>query len=131
MPENAPVQAVAKPQLGHFAVRLASAVVVAGAGFLLRQVLTRRFGIGLPPFATFYPGVVIVALCMGLWAGMAATASSALLAFFWIFPISGKWTIKSTTEAIYLVVFCCFGALTSVVIDRYRRNLVRIKDLEK
>jgi signal transduction histidine kinase len=125
------MQGVARPQLGHLAVRLTSAVVVALAAFLLRQVLTRRFGIGLPPFVTLYPAVVIVALRLGLWAGLVATASSALLAFFWVFPSSGQWTIRSTTEAIYLVVFCCLGALTSIAIDLYRRNLGRITDLEK
>lgn len=131
MSENPQMQAGAEPRLGHLAVRLAVAIGAAGAAFLLRQILTRRFGIGVPPFATFYPAVVIVAMRLGLWAGLTATASSELLAFFWIFPTSGRWTIKSTTEVAYLGVFCCIGALTSVAIDRYRRNLARIKDLEK
>ena len=55
------------------------AVVVA---FLLRLVLTKWVGPGLPTFVTFYPAVMLVAIVFGLWAGLLATLMIAMISAY-------------------------------------------------
>src|SRR5688572_31319503 len=39
------------------------------------------------PYSTFYPAVMLTALCCGLWWGLASTVLSALAATFWLTPM--------------------------------------------
>ena len=39
------------------------------------------------PYSTFYPAVMLTALCCGLWWGLASTILSALAASFWLTPM--------------------------------------------
>ena len=44
--------------------------VVVVAAFLLRQAISHYLGVQLPPFITFYPAAMVVALLAGLWTGV-------------------------------------------------------------
>ena len=112
-------------------LRITFAVIVVAAAFLLRQILVRQFGIILPPFITLYPAVIIVALLAGFWAGLLATVLAGLLAAYWIFAPTGRWTIESVSDIASLIFFMSVGALFSVWADHYGRNLVRLAALEK
>jgi PAS domain S-box-containing protein len=111
--------------------RIAFAAVVVAAAFLLMRLLERRVGIGLPPFITFLPAVMIVAMFFGFRAGLFATSLSVLLADYWIFPPVGQMKIARASDAISLVVFACMGIFVSVVAGRYRRYQRRVAALEK
>jgi hypothetical protein len=62
---------------------------VVAVAFLLRLVLTKWVGPGLPTFVTFYPVVMLVAIVFGLWAGLLATAMVAMISAYWILPPEG------------------------------------------
>jgi PAS domain S-box-containing protein len=117
---------VGVPQIGRLALRLGNAIVLVAAAFLLRQILVQYFGIALPPFITFYPAIMIVALLTGFWPGLLATTLSALLVAYWISPPMGKWTILSVSDAVNLALFIGTGVLMSGVAERYRRDHVRL-----
>jgi len=109
-------------------VRVVLAVAIVAAAFLLRQILVLRFGIQLPPFITLYPAVMIAATLCGFRIGLLATALSALLADYWIFPPVGQFAISSTSQAISLAVFVGLGVFISVVAGRYRQTERRRAD---
>ena len=54
------------------------------AAFGLRQWLEADLGPGIPPYALFYPVVMLATLLGGLGPGLAATALSAVVSAHWI-----------------------------------------------
>lgn len=106
--------------------------VLAGVGtaFFLRTVITQWYP-GLGPFMTFYPAVLVAALLAGLWAGIAATALSGLLALYFIFEPVGTLASKSPANLINLAVFSVFGICLSAVVERHLRNREKLAVLDK
>jgi PAS domain S-box-containing protein len=94
---------------------------VAGA-MGLRQALTAWVGPGLPPYITFYPMVMVVALLGGFGPGLLATALTGLVVSFWLLPPAGHFTIASPLDRLGLVIFIGMGVFMSVVADLYRRH---------
>jgi PAS domain S-box-containing protein len=119
------------PKIGGLALRIGNTIGLVVAAFLLRQILVHYFGFALPPFITFYPAVMIVALLAGFWPGLLATTLSALLADYWILAPIGRWTIASTSDVVSLAFFIATGALMCGVAERFRRNHVRLADFER
>jgi PAS domain S-box-containing protein len=122
---------VGVPRIGRLAFRIGNAIGLVAAAFLLRQILVQYFGFALPPFITFYPAIMIVALLTGFWPGLLATTLSALLVPYWIFPPMGKWTILSVSDAVNLALFIGTGVLMSGVAERYRRDHARLAAFEQ
>ena len=70
----------------HPIVRYGLAAAVVGVAGLLRGALGAQF-LGLVPFPTFFPAVLIATLLGGLGPGLLAASLSALLCwFFWLHP---------------------------------------------
>ena len=122
---------VGVPRIGSRALRIGNTIGLVAAAFLLRQILVLYFGIALPPFITFYPAIMIVALLSGFWPGLLAATLSALLVDYWILPPIGRWTIAGTSDAVSLALFIGTGALLCGVADRFRRNHVRLAVFEQ
>jgi signal transduction histidine kinase/CheY-like chemotaxis protein/two-component sensor histidine kinase len=101
------------------------AVVVVAASFLLRYFLVQGLGLAMPPFITFFPAIIIVAVLAGLGPGLLATALAALAADYFILPPFG-FGIASISDAIALVLFVAMGILTSLLAEGYRRGLLSI-----
>ena len=99
---------------------LAAAVVAVAFG--LRLALPARFGSELPPYVTFYPAVMLVALLAGFGPGLLATALTGLLVCYWILPPVGQFAIASPVDRVGLVIFAGMGVLMSVVAELYRRS---------
>lgn len=96
-------------------------IVAVAAAMGLRMALTAWASPGLPPYITFYPAVMVVALLSGFWAGLAAAVLSCLLVACFLFPSGGQFFIASPTDRIAMVLFLFFGILMSVVADLIRR----------
>jgi K+-sensing histidine kinase KdpD len=80
----------------YFRYGIAAVVVIAALG--LRKAMVLYLGIELPPFITFYPAVMFVAMLGGLWPGLLAAILSALLADYWIFPPVGHFRIERLSD---------------------------------
>jgi PAS domain S-box-containing protein len=81
-------------------------------------------------FMSFYPAVVLAALCGGLRAGLLATALSALLAnYFWMEPV-GQFALDQPTDWLALGFFLLSGALISIVTEAMHRAQARAHEAE-
>jgi PAS domain S-box-containing protein len=105
-----------------------AAIVLA---FLLREAMAHQFAVELPPFITFYPAVMVVAMLAGFWPGLLATAVASLLVGYWIFPPRGHFALARTSDTTALAFFFGMGVFMSVVAERYRRDRRRIAAHEK
>jgi PAS domain S-box-containing protein len=85
-----------------------------------RLGMIRSLGHDLPTYITFYPAVMVAAIVAGLGAGLIATATSALLAMYWVFPPHG-FAIANRADAVGLVLFASMGVFVSVVAEHYGR----------
>jgi signal transduction histidine kinase len=101
-------------------IRCGFTIGVVAVAFLLRLVLTKWVGPGLPTFVTFYPAVVLVAIVFGFWAGLLATAMVAMISAYWILPPEG-FAIDLLSDFVGLCFFSGMGVLISVVAEFYRR----------
>jgi two-component system, NarL family, sensor histidine kinase UhpB len=88
---------------------------------LLREAIAHHRP-GFAPFITFYPVLLLAALLDGLWAGIAVTALSTLVAAIWVFPPIGKFVVSDPYDVVSLGIFFSFGVSLSIVVERYHRN---------
>ncbi len=108
-------------------IRYGITIGVVAIAFLLRLVLTRWVGPGLPTYVTFYPAVILVAIAFGLWAGLLATVMIAMISAYWILPPEG-FAIGLLHDLIGLSVFLGMGVLISVVAEFYRRTRRQVQE---
>jgi diguanylate cyclase (GGDEF)-like protein/PAS domain S-box-containing protein len=88
----------------------------------LRLVLEAWVGPGLPPYITFYPAVMSVAILAGFGPGALATALSAFIADYWIIRPTGQLSIGSSVDQAGMAIFIAMGLFISVMAELYRRN---------
>jgi len=89
--------------------------------FLLYRALDGLVMGGLPPFITFFPAIMVVALLAGIGPALAATALAATLADYWILKPVGSFGVASPRDAAALALFIGMGVFMSVVAEMYRR----------
>ncbi len=107
--------------------RYAAAMGAIALASLLHQWIPRLLGGTLPPFVTFYPTILLVALLAGRGPGLAATAAAALLAdYFFLLPPG--FGIDNPADAVRLIFFIGMGVFMSVASERYRRARTRLKE---
>jgi PAS domain S-box-containing protein len=105
-----------------------AAIVLA---LLLRQAMQHYLGAGLPPYATFFPVVMVVAVVAGFRAGLLVTLVAALLTDYWILPPTGRFAIERTVDLIGLVMFVGVGIGMSVFAEVFRRTRLRAAVYER
>jgi PAS domain S-box-containing protein len=92
-----------------------------GVAFLIREMVAHRHP-GFAPFITFYPAVLVAAILDGVWAGIAVTVLSTVVAESWIFTPIGSLTVTDPYDIASLVIFFVFGISLSIVVELYHRN---------
>jgi len=105
--------------------RWAAVLALMAIAFAVRLVIAHHYP-GITPFMIFFPAVLLAALLDGMWAGIAATVLSALLAAWWFFEPIGTFSGKTPSAILNLTLFTVYGILLSLVIEgfhRYRENL--------
>jgi diguanylate cyclase (GGDEF)-like protein/PAS domain S-box-containing protein len=105
-------------------------VVAVVAAFWLHKGLEAQLGIRVPPFLTFYPAILCVALFFGLWQGLLATALAAFLVDFWILPPIGHLRIANYSDAFVLCLFSGICVFVCILSDRYRKYQRLIASVE-
>ena len=109
--------------------RYGGAVALVVGAFLLRQEISAASG-PLPLYITFVPMVMVVALLWGLRAGLLATGSAAVLAWYWILPPVGQFRIEGSSDVVGLVLFAGTGIFISVVGHLFQRARQRAATAE-
>ena len=102
-------------------LRYGLAVAAVAAAMGLRTVMETSFGPGLPPYITFYPIVMVVALLGGLGPGLVATALAGFAAAYWLLPPVGHLVITAPVDRLALVIFIPMGLFVSVLAELTRR----------
>ncbi|MDD5579630.1 MAG: DUF4118 domain-containing protein [Methylobacter sp.] len=93
------------------------AVLAVAAAMGLRLALTARFGSGLPPYITFYPAVMAVAVLTGFGPSVLATSVSCGIAVYWILPPLGQFAVASPIDRVALIIFIGMGLFVSVTAE--------------
>jgi diguanylate cyclase (GGDEF)-like protein/PAS domain S-box-containing protein len=88
----------------------------------LRLALQAWIGPGLPPYITFYPVVMIVAVLAGFGPGVLATILAGLIVDYWILLPIGAFTIGSTIDQVGMVVYIFMGVFICVSAELFRRS---------
>ena len=88
-------------------------IVATASGF--RMMFFGGLGRGIP-YLLYFPAVTLASLFGGLWAGLAATALSAALTYFWV-----QRADLSPAELLALAIFAISGALIAGVSEALRR----------
>ena len=97
------------------------ALIAVGAAFLFYLMIGYLTGHSLPPYITFYPAVMIVALAGGLGPGLACHRRGRPCRG--LFYPSAEVAVRgsNTADVIGLILFSGMGVLMSVVAQLYRR----------
>jgi PAS domain S-box-containing protein len=117
--------------LKHFLSRYALAAAGSVTAFLVRNAIQLHSGHQLPPYVTFYPAVILVALYAGFGPTLLATAISAVLAGYWILEPVGQWSIADPGDALGLTFFVCMGVVVGLAAQRHRRAQRKLAQYEK
>lgn len=120
-----------KRRLESRPLRIAFSLVVVLIAFLARQLAIILLGAELPPFITFYPAIMIVAMLAGLWPGLLITFFTAAITEYWILPPAGSFKLARPSDTIALSIYCIMGVCVSLLAERYRRYQRQIAAFEK
>ncbi|MEF8705852.1 MAG: PAS domain-containing protein [Candidatus Accumulibacter sp. UW27] len=110
------------PRLTRRLLRYAAAPLAVAAAVYVRHALEEWLGTGLPPYITFYLGVMGVALLAGFGPGMLVTAIAAAHVGYSILPPSGQFAIASPIDRASLAIFIAAGLFLSVIAELFRRH---------
>jgi len=105
------------------------AILIVLAAAALRVVFWGAFGTHAP-FVTFYPAVMTAALLGGFFAGMLATALSAILASLLLLEPIGSLGISDPADLLSMIVFFTSCTIFSYLSAAVHRGRVRAKEAE-
>jgi PAS domain S-box-containing protein len=106
----------------------ALAFVAVGVAFFFYLMIGYLTGQRLPPYITFYPAVIIVALAGGVGPGLVATMVAALVVDYFILLPRWNFKVENAADVIGLILFCGMGILMSVVAHLYRRLRSKLEE---
>ena len=109
--------------------RILVGAVAAVLAYLLRSLIVHFTG-PLPPFLVFMPTVILVALSLGVWAGLTVTFVSALLVDYFLLPPFQSFRLAHSSDVFVVFHFTAVGIFTSVLSELYRRKNDRIARLQ-
>jgi len=112
----------------RWSARYAFTIGAVATAFLLHRSIAHFVGNDVPPFITFYPTIMLVALMAGLGPGLAATSAAAILAAYFILPPPG-FGIEHLGDAASLALFSGMGVFMSVVASLYRHSRNRLEEM--
>ncbi len=95
---------------------------------LARIGLARFFGFEIPTFLMFYPAVMLVAMILGFWAGLATTVLAAFVAsYFYLLPVH-RLAVERHRDLALTLIFVTMGVLISAIAESERRRRQDVKD---
>jgi PAS domain S-box-containing protein len=106
----------------RYFVTYAAATALVAVAFMIRQALSLAVGPGLPPYITFYPAVMLVALMAGAGPGLLVTTIAAFTALYWILPVQSHFALARAADTLGLAIFLGMGVFMSVFAELYRRK---------
>lgn len=112
----------ALPRAGSVAAFTMAAAIVAVAT-IIKFPLDAWAGEPLPPFITYYPALVLAALCGGLRVGFATAAATLLLAWYIWLPTPFSFVIAGARTPLTLAIYALSSALLAWAVGLARLTL--------
>jgi PAS domain S-box-containing protein len=112
---------IARAWQRHGGIRYAFAAIVMLAAARLRLWLEAHYGV-TPPYITFYPATMLVAVIGGFGPGVLTTLLSGAFAGIVLLDPRGEFSIARPADAIGLAVFMTMGILISVMAGTLHRR---------
>ena len=97
------------------------AVVTVAACLLLQLGIVRLLDAQLPPFITFYPGIMLIAILWGRGPGVVSTVLASVVSVYFVMPPRG-FAVERPSDWFTLFVFVAVGVSMSLIAERYRRS---------
>lgn len=97
--------------------------------FLLREAFVPHFGY-LPPYAIFFPLVVVASIFGNLWTGLISTALSVMAVCYWMLFAQAPFALKGASYPIRTVIFSILGICISIAADRFHRSRDRYLEFQ-
>lgn len=116
--------------LSRNSFRYILAAAIIALAFLLRWTMVQAVG-ELPPFITFYPAVMLVALLAGLGPGILAAVLAVLVTDYFILTPAQWFFLETLNEGVSLGIFLASGLLMSIVAEWYRHARQKAATYEK
>jgi PAS domain S-box-containing protein len=110
-------------------IRALYPIVAVIAAYGVRIFLESHFGPGLPTYVTFYPVVTFVAIVSGMVPGLVATATSALVVYYFMLTPNNEFGVTTATEAIGMGIFVSVGMIMSLVATHYLQLRTRLNEM--
>lgn len=102
--------------------RYGLAVVIVAGATGVRLALEMWIGPGLPPYLTYYPAIMVVALSAGYGPGVVATALTCYMVGACVMSPPGGFSLESPVDCTGMVVFAGMGLFMSLFAQFYRLN---------
>ena len=97
------------------------AVVTVAVCLLLQIGIIRLLDAELPPFITYYPGIMLVAILCGRGPGIVSTVLASLASVYFVMPSRGL-AFERPSDLFTVFVFVAVGVSMSLIAERYRRS---------
>ena len=110
--------------------KIALALVIVAAAYLLRLFLLRQFGFALPPYLTYFTPIAAIGLLLGLWPGLAATAVAALLMNYTTIRPVGSLQVEKASDLIALLISTLTCVAFCLMAEYLRRSNRRLAQFE-
>lgn len=108
----------------HTVIKYIFSIIVVLAAYVLRFALVSAAG-ELPPFLTFFPAIMVIAILAGLWPGIFATLLSMIIAAFLIITPKGQVFALHGADDISLLIFGLMGVFMSILAQAYRSSRLK------
>jgi two-component sensor histidine kinase len=112
----------ALPRAGSFVAFLTAGGIIAVAT-IIKFPLDTLAGEPLPPFITFYPAVVLAALCGGLRVAFTAATATLLLAWYLWLPHVFSFELSDARTSLTLIIYAVSSALLAWSVGLARLTL--------
>jgi len=101
----------------------AVAVAIIVAATLAKPLLDKLAGAPVPPYVTFYPAVVIIALCGGPLVGVVAAVVTLIIAWFLFLPVYGSFAVAGTGTTSSLEIYGATSTFLAWIVGQARLTL--------
>ena len=112
-------------------LRYLLAVAVVTVAVELRVLLESWVGPGLPPYITFYPAIMVIALVTGCGPCILGSTLLALVSAYWILPPAEEFYIASPVDRLGLAIFSSMNVAICLIAESYWRAREKAVDYEK
>jgi diguanylate cyclase (GGDEF)-like protein/PAS domain S-box-containing protein len=110
--------------------RVALALAVVAAAYLVRLWLHQQFGFSLSIYLVYVTAILIDAILLGLWPGLAATVAAALLVDYAVMKPEGSFGVKNPAHFAALLLSAVICAGVCILAERFRHSQRRVGKLE-